>query len=645
MFNLFRSRDKLVRIMLGGLLLIVALSMLLYLIPGGTSYSGGGTDDQVVADIGGQQLTTREVDRAIQERIRGREIPAEMVAYVLPQIVDQMITEKTAAYEAQRMGFRVSDADLADTIRSLSPNINSMPPDQYKSFVQQAGFGSVPEFENAFREQRFLTDLQSMAEQSVVVTPQQVQAEFNRRNEKAKIEYILFDPAKLKSEVKTTPEDLKTFFNANHGSYLNPETRAFAMVVADPAKIAEGIQVADAQEHLYYNSHHDQYMLPERVHVRHILVSTAGKPKDEVPKIKAKAEELLKKIKSGGDFAALAKENSDDPGSKTNGGDLSWVARNGQMVKPFEDAVFALKAKEISGLVTTEYGFHIIEALERQAAHMQAFDEVKSQIVDQLRKETLNDKTQTLADQAQAQIAKNPKSAEEIANKLGLSYYKVDNYKAGDAMPLVGADKTIGDQAGTLKAGEVSPVMQAGNRLAVVVMDRITPAKPAEFAEVQDKVKSAYQQQKAVQVGADKAKQAADLLKSNGGDLKAAAKAVGAEVKTSDFFTRAGAVEGAGSATNFSDAFTKPAGSIIGPVNTGTANVVAKLVEKQMPAGTLFAAQRQGIVDELKGKQALERRQLIEDSILQKLVAKGVVKIHQGTINRILSRYRGTPSS
>lgn len=179
----------------------------------------------------------------------------------------------------------------------------------------------------------------------------------------------------------------------------------------------------------------------------------------------------------------------------------------------------------------------------------------------------------------------------------------------------------------------------------MVVLDSITPAKPAEFADVQDKVKAAYQQQKAVQIGTDKAKQAADLLKSNGGDLKATAKALGAEVKTSDFFTRAGAVEGAGSATYFSDAFTKPVGSIIGPINTGTANVVAKVVEKQMPAEALFAAQRQNIVDELKGKQALECLQLIEDSILQKLVGKGVVKIHQATINRMLSRYRATGST
>ena len=638
MFNLFRSRDKLVRIMLGGLLGVVALSMLLYLIPGGTSYTGA-NDDQVVAEIGKEPLTVHEVDRAIQERIRGREIPAEMISYVLPQIIDQMITEKAAAYQAQRMGFRVSDADLADSIRSLSPNIATMPPDQYRMFVEQAGFASVPEFENAFREQRFLMDLQSMAEQDVVISPQEVRVEFNRRNEKIKLEYIVFDPAKLKSEVKATPEDLKTYFNTNRGNFMTPEVRGFEMIVADQAKVAESIQVTEAQERQYYSTHRDQYMTPERVHERHILLSTAGKPKEEVPKIKAKAEDLLKKIKGGADFAELAKQNSDDPGSKTNGGDLGWVVR-GQMVKPFEDASFSLKPTEISNLVTTDYGFHIIQVLEKQAAHVQSFDEAKNQIVDQIRKETLNDKMQNLTDQAQAQLAKNPKNAEQIANQLGLSYYKVDKYKSGDALPLVGTDRAVTDQAGALKQGEVSPVLQAGNRLIVIAMDGITPAKPAEFADVEDKVKTGYQQQKGGQVASEKAKQAADLLKSNGGDLKAAAKALGAEVKTSDFFTRAGAIEGAGSATYFGDAFTKPVGSVLGPVNTGTANVVAKVIEKQLPEEALFGVQRQGIVDELKGKQALERRQLVEDSILEKLVNKGVVKIHKGTINRIISRYR-----
>ena len=133
-----------------------------------------------------------------------------------------------------------------------------------------------------------------------------------------------------------------------------PETRDLQLIVADQAKVADTIQVTDAQIQDYYNAHKDEYRTPERVHARHILLSTANKPKDEVPKIQAQAEALLKQIKAGADFAELAKKNSQDPGSAAKGGDLGWVSR-GQMVKNFEDAVFTPEAER-----NQQCGYHRI---------------------------------------------------------------------------------------------------------------------------------------------------------------------------------------------------------------------------------------------------------------------------------------------
>src|SRR5947209_15224288 len=340
MFDLFRSRDKAVRIMLGGLLGIVALSMLVYLIPG-AGMPTGGRDEQVVAEIGKDIVTTREIDRLVQDRIRGRQVPAEMIHYVLPQLIDQTISERAVAFQARRMGFEVSDANLANTIRSF-PNLADLPPDQYRAAVEQMGFASVPDFESNVRAQMYLVALQDVAGAGIVVTPQEVQKEFERRNDKIKLQYIGFDASKLKAEVKTTPQEVQTFFNASRAQFTMPETRSFDLIVADPQRIAETIQISDAQMQQYYNSHRDQFRSPERVKVRHILLSTASKPPAEVAKIKAKAEGLLKQVKGGADFAELAKQNSDDPGSKGNGGDLGWVVR-GQTVKNFENSAFSLK--------------------------------------------------------------------------------------------------------------------------------------------------------------------------------------------------------------------------------------------------------------------------------------------------------------
>src|SRR5579863_4309027 len=177
MFDLFRSRDKAVRILLGGLLLIVALSMLVYLIPGAGTPTGN-RDDQIVVEVGKDAVTVQDFDRDIQAKLRGRQIPPNAVGVMIQQEIEQMVAERAAAYEATRMGIRISDAQLADTIRSL-PNLGNLTPEQYRDFVAQQGF-SVPEFEGNVRKQLMLTALVNLALDGVVVTPAEVESEYKR---------------------------------------------------------------------------------------------------------------------------------------------------------------------------------------------------------------------------------------------------------------------------------------------------------------------------------------------------------------------------------------------------------------------------------------------------------------------------------
>lgn len=637
MFNLFRSRDKAVRIMLGGLLLLVAFSMLIYLIPG-AGVPSTSSRSEVVAEIGKDTLTTQDIQRILQDKIRSNHYPAEVLQFLVPQMIDQAISDRALVFEAKRLGFEVSDADLAYTIRSI-PNMGSLPPDQYRNYVESMG-RTVPQFEDDVRNNSYALRLQDVNLAGVVVTPQEVESEFNRINEKIKVEYIAFDPAKMKSDVKPTPQDLQTYFAHMRGTFTIPETRSFELVVAEPARIMATLEVGDAQLHEYYDSHRDQFRTPERVKVRHILLMTQGKPKDQVDKMKAKAEDLLKQIKGGGDFAALAKANSEDPGSKANGGDLGWVVR-GQTVKNFETAAFSLKPGEISPVISTEYGFHILQVQEKQDARLQPFDEVKGALAVDIRKNSLNDRVQNLADQARAEIVKAPQSAEQIANKLGLTYVKVDKARSGAPLPVIGADKAAGEAIFAAKKGEVTPVMEAGNRLAIAIVDATFPSRPAEYAEVESQVHDGFINTEVVKLVADRSKEAAEMLKSNGGDIKAVAKKFGLEVKTSDFFSRQGAVEGIGSATYFSDAFTKPAGTVIGAVNVGSQTVVAKLLDKQAPDPAKLAQDRPAIITQIKGKKTDERDKLFQDSILNRLTEEHKIKIHKDVINRIVQSFRG----
>jgi peptidyl-prolyl cis-trans isomerase D len=637
MFDLFRRRDKTVRIVMGGLLGMVALSMLLYLIPGAGMTSSSSSGNDVIAEVGKETVTSKDIAQLVQERIQSKQLPQDMVQFLLPQLIDQRVNDIAVAYQANRMGFDVTDADLANAIRSL-PNIGTLPPDQYRMYIQSMGM-TVPEFEANMRKRMSILQLQNIALEGVVVTPQEIEQEYNRRNEKIKLEYISFDPAKLKTEIKPTPEQLQTYFATVRGQFSMPETRSFNLVIADPQMIAQTLQIGDDQLRKIYNEHKDQFRTPERVKARHILLMTQGKSKEEAEKIKAKAEDLLKKIRAGGDFDALAKQFSEDPGSKVKGGDLGWVTR-GQMVKNFETACFTQKVGEVGNLVSTEYGYHIVQVMEKQEAHLQTFDEVKVQLEAEAKKSILNDRVQALADQAHAEIAKAPQNAEQIAQKLGLNYAHADKLKNGDPMPFVGVDKPLSEMVFSLKKGEVSPLTQAGNRLAVAIVTDITAPRQADLAEVEPQVRDRYTTEQAQKIAVDKSKQAADLLKSNGGDLKAVAKSLGMEVKTTDFFNRQGAAEGIGSASYFADAFAKPAGAVLGSVNAGSQTVVAKILEKQSADPSKLAMERDGILGQLKNKKVDERNSLFEDSVVTKLMEEKKIKRNKDVINQIMARFR-----
>jgi peptidyl-prolyl cis-trans isomerase D len=637
MFNMFRSQQKAVRILLGVLLGMVALSMLLYLIPGAGTPTGN-RDDQVVAEIDKEPITIHDVELQIRNITQNRQISPDVVQVLVPQLIDQAIADRAMAYQAKKLGFKVSEKDLANIIRSLGP-ISTLSPQQYRMFVEQQGF-SVPEFENNVLLKAYQDSIQNIAMEGVIVTPAEVETAYKQTNDRVKLEYIPFDAVKLGSELKPTVDELKKYFNERLGVFNMPETHDVQFIVVDPAKVAETIQVADSQVQDFYNSHKDQFRVQERVKVRHIMISTASKPKDELPKLKAKAEDLLKQVKAGGDFSKLAEKNSDDTTSGKQGGDLGWIVR-GQMQAPdLETATFALKPNEISNLITTQYGYDIVQVLEKEQARLRPLEEVRGEILGTLRTQVGFDRMQTLADQARAELAKSPQSAEQIAKKLNLQFDKLDKWTPGGAIPSLGSDSQATAAIQLLKKGEVSQVLQAGTKLAVAVVTNINPIRAPDFAEVEARVRAGYAQDKGTTVVAEKSKKAAEMAKANGGDLKAIAKSMGLEVKTTDLFTRNGAVEGLGGAAYLSEAFDKPVGTLLGPLFAGTQTIVAKVSEKQPGDMAKFAAEREGLVNQLKGKKSAERQALLQDSILNTLIQQGKIKKHQDVINRLMSRYR-----
>jgi peptidyl-prolyl cis-trans isomerase D len=397
----------------------------------------------------------------------------------------------------------------------------------------------------------------------VIVTPAEVAQEYRRRNEKVKLEYIAVSPEQFASQVNITPEQVRSYYEKAlpTGRFQVPEARSFDLLVADAAQLGQRIAIPDADLRRAYDSDKDQYRVPARVHVQHILLKTTDKPQADFPKIQARAEELLKQLKSGADFNELAKKNSEDPGSATKGGDLGWIVRD-QTVKAFESAAFSLKPKELSSVIKTEYGFHILQVLEKEEAHLRPFEEVKDQIAEGIKKQQLFEMMQKVADQAHDEVAKHPQRAAEIAARFGLAIVHADKVGPGASVPVIGASQDFSEAVSGLKRGGVTPVVQApGNKLVMAVVTEVFPVRAAQLAEVEEQIRTLLQSQRTTDIAFSKATAAFEQARASG-DLKKVAQQLALEVKTTQEFGVDGAADGIGPAVMLQPAFQQPVGKI-----------------------------------------------------------------------------------
>src|SRR5258708_12929968 len=204
------------------------------------------------------------------------------------------------------------------------------------------------------------------------VGPAELQDEFRYKNEKVKLDYALIKPEDLEGKITPDEAEIRAAYEKNKSKYQVPERRVARYALVDVNQIRQNVQVSDDMLKVQYQANIQHYQVPNPLHVDHILFMTVGKTDAEVEEIKKKAEDVLKQAKKGRKFDELAKKYSEDPGSKEKGGDLGWITQ-GQTVPEFEKTAFSLNPGQISDLVKTQYGFHIIKARAKETSQTQPF--------------------------------------------------------------------------------------------------------------------------------------------------------------------------------------------------------------------------------------------------------------------------------
>ncbi len=643
MFDLFRSREKSVRLVLGAMLVVVAGSMLIYLIPGG--FGGGGTSatgDNVIAAVGGDKITTVDLDRAVQRLTRGQaNLPKGLLAMYVPTIVNQMIESKAMAYKAQELGFRVSDQELGDRIQSeVAPALGGKFDLQtYQQVLAQQGM-SVGDFEKEQREAMLGTRLENVEMQSLIVSDGDAKAEYQRKNLKVGLQYLAFEAKDFTAKVDKSPAAVKAYFEKNKAQFRTPEKRDINLVVGTTPDFMQAATVSDSQLQQAYRDNMDSYRTPDRVRVRHILIKTQGKPKEEAAKLKAKAEDVLKQLQKGGDFADLAKKNSDDTGTAVKGGELGWITK-GQTVPNFEKTAFAQKPGETSGLVETEYGFHIIQTEEKQPAHTQSFDEVRPQLLMDAKKQMATDNLKKAIDSAHTEIARNPSQVETIAKKYGLKFFKVDNIATGASLPEVNTPPELMNAIFAASKGSTTDVtnIEAQGKAAFAVVNSVSPPHDSDYAAVASDVQKKYVEAESQRLAQEAATTAGERARK-GESLETLAKSYGLSVKSAAPFTVDGAAEGIGSATLLGAAFKGKVGDIVGPVSASTGQFVCRVSERLPADMNQYAANKAAIVQSLQQQHQTVQQPLFRDSVVSDLKRRGKIKVNQATLSRVVGSFQ-----
>jgi peptidyl-prolyl cis-trans isomerase D len=642
MFDVFRSREKSVRLLLGVLLVVVAASMLVYLIPGGVGGPGGGSDN-VVASVGKEQITASDVQREVQRLTRGQSnLPKGIIGMYIPTIVNQLIEQKALAYKAREMGLSISDEELGNTIQStFAAQMGGKFDIQiYRAFLAQQGMTDQA-FEAQQREAMLVTRLESIEKQSLIVSDQDARAEYERKNLKVGLTYLKFEGKDFLAKVNKDPAAVKAYFDKNRGQFRIPEKRDVELVAGTIADFMQKAQISDSELQKEYQDSMDSFRTPERVRVRHILIKTQGKPKEEAPKLKAKAEDLLKQLKGGADFADLAKKNSEDTGSAEKGGELGWIVK-GQTVPNFEKAAFSLDAGTLSGIIETEYGYHILQVEEKQAAHTQSFEEAKPQLLAEAKKQAASDNLSKAIEAAHNEALRTPGQDAAIANKYGLKYFKLDSLTTSTPLPELNSVPELTNAIFAAAKGATTDVVNVDTqgKAAFATISKIVPARNAEYAEVENDVTQRFASSEADRLAEEGAKQAAGRARK-GETLEMIAKAYGLSVKTAAPFTIDGAAEGIGAATQLAAAFEAKPGGIVGPIAAQGGEFVCRVSEKIPADMKQYASNKAATVQSLERQKLQMQQPLFRDSVVNDLKRRGKVKINDAAIRKIAGSFEG----
>jgi peptidyl-prolyl cis-trans isomerase D len=595
-------------------LLVVIAAFVASLFIFGTGKFGGpdGQAPDAVASVNGESIPVERYQRRYQAYLeayaqvyRDRFTPELAEQMGLPQqVMNDLVQEAVVVQRARAEGLELNDEELNAQIQAVPAfqENGRFSLKRYQDFLRRRGLTEVG-FEQDVRRELTRMKVMNTVKEGVKVSDAELEQAYVARREEVRAAWALVEIAPLVAAATAGDDELEAYLKAHPNEFRQPERRKIQYVTLTAKDFTRPVPDADVEK--YYSEHAAEFETPRQVRASHVLVrvpETGGSESED--KAKAKVADVIRRAKAGEDFARLARETSEDPGSKDSGGDLGLV-RKGEMVSEFEQAVFALKKGEVSAEpLRTPYGYHAIKVTDIREGGRKPLREVAPQIRERLAAEAADKAARAKADEVRPPLQAGGDFM-EAAKKLGLQPVETTMARLGARVGLGRPDPMEESAFGVALGGVSAPVKTPAGYVVLKAIETI-PAGVPPLAEIKGKVTASVKRQKAEAVAQERARTL--VAEARNGDLAAAAKKVGATAGETPRFSRTKPAERLPGDAMLAALQTTP-GALTEPVKTPQGYYVLKVLERVPPDASGLAAEREKLQRELlsqKQNQAWE---------------------------------------
>ncbi|HSF18869.1 MAG TPA: SurA N-terminal domain-containing protein [Vicinamibacteria bacterium] len=632
MLKYFRNRRSMGWLIGASLLGLVIFAFILLYIPDFMSPGSLAGATGNVAWVDGTPISAQDFQtsyRAQENRYR-EQLGAQFNPGLMRQlgfdnlVVRELLQNKMLLLEAERQGLSVTDEEVRDFIVKL-PTFQTggkfIGREAYLRLLSQNAM-SAAAFEAQLRDDLLRQRLQSLVTDGVIVGEAALEEEYRRRNEKLRLEYTVVAKSDFEASVEVSDDEARSYYESHREEFARPVQRKVRFITFTPQLFTAAVTVGEREIERYYNQNLFNYETNEQVGASHILFRTGGDKSDE--EVRKAAEAVLARAREGADFAELAKENSEDDASAVRGGDLGLFGR-GDMVPEFEQVAFSLGEGEISDLVRTNFGYHIIKVTRKQEAFTRPLETVKEEIRGTLTQEKARQLMEEAIDSAAAKLRASGSIDALSAEYELLVPQETQFFGREDVLPQLSSSRDAVRIAFETPVAGISPAIRLGNGYAFLQVLEEREAGIPDFEEVQAAAKSAARERRVMELARSRAEEVRSTLARDGA-------ADGVELHSTESFFRGSQLPEAGrSAAVAVRAFELEPGAFSEPLPATNGFVILKVLEKTGFSPGEFGAQ----VADFREQILNEERLRVWNAFVSSLTSRYEVQIDWQTIRAL----------